>query len=138
MYSYPVGDLATRSGASLSVWEYRLRLLGNGFKIKSVTPYFSQSEKGTQPRGGGKFSTIPMEGDGGDNERGEKEEVPRLKGKEFKFFPFLHRGGRGVSSPYGWGQGLVSSLTQRDSSSQEKGKIGSEGGDFYGGERKKR
>ena len=46
-----------------------------------------------------------MEGDGGDNERGEKEEVPRLKGKEFRFFPFLHRGGRGVSSPYGWGQG---------------------------------
>ena len=80
-------------GASLSVWKYRFRLLGNGFKIKSVTPYFSQSEKGTQPRGGGKFSTIPMEGDGGDNERGEKEEVPRLKGKEFRFFPFLHRGG---------------------------------------------
>ena len=26
-------------GASLSVWEYRSRLLGNGFKIKSVTPY---------------------------------------------------------------------------------------------------
>ena len=59
-------------GASLSVWEYRFRLLGNGFKIKSVTPYFSQSEKGTQPRGGGKFSTRPMEGDGGDDERGEK------------------------------------------------------------------
>ena len=67
MYTYPVGDLA-----SLSVWEYRFRLLGNGFKIKSVTPYFSQSEKGTQPRGGGKFSTRPMEGDGGDDERGEK------------------------------------------------------------------
>ena len=59
-------------GASLSVWEYRFRLLGNGFKIKSVTPYFSQSEKGTQPRGGGKFSTRPIEGDGGDDERGEK------------------------------------------------------------------
>ena len=59
-------------GASLSVWEYRFRLLGNGFKIKSVTPYFSQSEKGTQPRGGGKFSTRPMEGDGGDKERGEE------------------------------------------------------------------
>ena len=61
-------------GASLSVWEHRFRLLGNGFKINSVTPYFSQSEKGTQPRGGGKYSTSPMEGDGGgggDKERGE-------------------------------------------------------------------
>ena len=67
-------------GASLSVWEYRFRLLGNGFKIKSVTPYFSQSEKGTQPRGGGKFSTSPMEGDGGDDERGEKG-GPTVKGK---------------------------------------------------------
>ena len=112
-------------GASLSVWEYRFRLLGNGFKIKSITSYFSQSEKGTQPRGGGKFSTIPMEGDGGDNERGEKEEIPRLKGKEFKFFPFLHRGGGGSPVRTAGDRGLVSSLTQRDSSGQVKGKIGS-------------
>ena len=111
-------------GASLSVWEYRFRLLGNGFKIKSVTPYFSQSEKGTQPRGGGTFSTSPMEGTGGIMKE-EKKEVPRLKGKEFKFFPFFYRGG-GVSPVRAAGdRGLVSSLTQRDSSGQEKGKIGS-------------
>ena len=78
-----------------------------------------------------------MEGDGGDNERGEKEEVPRLKGKELKFFPFLHRGGGGSPVRTAGDRGLVSSLTQRDSSGQEKGKIGSEGGDFYGGEREK-
>ena len=56
----------------------------------------------------------------------EKREVPRLKGKENKLFPFFHRGGRGGSPVRKAGdRGLVSSLTQRDSSGQEKGKIGS-------------
>ena len=86
-------------GASLSVWEYRFRLLGNGFKIISVTPYFSQSEKGTQPRGGGKFSTRPMEGDGGDNERGEKRRSLGERERNLSFFPFFYRGEGELSSP---------------------------------------
>ena len=49
-------------------------------------------------------------------------EVPRLKGKEFKVFSFLLPGGRGSLQSGGTGdRGLVSSLTQRDSSGREKG-----------------
>ena len=73
--------------ASHSVWEYRFRLLGNGFKIKSVTPYHSQSERGTQPWGGGKFSASPWEGEGaGGEERGELLGSPGSGGKKFEFF----------------------------------------------------
>ena len=88
MYTYPVGDLATSLGVR---WQpdpggfsfclgVPIQVAGQRIQIKSVTPYFSQSEKGTQPRGGGKFSTSPMEGDGGDNERGEKG-GPSVEGK---------------------------------------------------------
>ena len=56
----------------------------------------------------------------------EKKEVPRLNGKEFKLFSFLLPGGEGGSPVRAAGdRGLVSSLTRRDSSGQEKGKIGS-------------
>ena len=49
-------------------------------------------------------------------------EVPRLKKKELRFFPSLLPGGRGSLQSVGLGTGgLVSSLTQRDSSGQEKG-----------------
>ena len=53
----------------------------------------------------------------------EKKEVPRLNGKEFKLFSFLLPGGSPVRAA--GDRGLVSSLTRRDSSGQEKGKIGS-------------
>ena len=55
----------------------------------------------------------------------EKKEVPRLKGEELKLFPFLLPRGTGGSPVRTAGdRGLVSSLTQRDSSGQEKGKMG--------------
>ena len=79
-------------GASLSVWGYRSRLLGNGFKIKSVTPYSSQSEKGTQPWGGGQFSTSPWERTGGIG-REEMSWGPSVNGKgTFNFFLSFPRG----------------------------------------------
>ena len=77
--------------ASHSVSGYRFRLLGDGFKIKSVTPYHSQSERGTQPWGGAKFSASPWEG--------EREVLgsPGLGGKIWNFF-FPSRGEGEVSS----------------------------------------
>ena len=83
--------------ASHSVCGYRFRLLGDGFKIKSVTPYCGQSERGSQPWGGGKFSASPWEGKGGGGER------------SVQFFPFLP-GGRGRSPvrwSWRWGAGFV-------------------------------
>ena len=78
--------------ASHSVCGYRFRLLGDRFKIKSVTPCHSQSGRGTQPWGGGKCSASPWEGEGW-GPRGWEE-------KSLEFFPFLS-GGRG-RSPVGW------------------------------------
>ena len=109
-------------GASFSVWESRSRLLGNGFKIKSVTSYCSQSEKGTQPRGGGKFATRPWRGEGGIGKE-EKSGSPSVNWKGVLKFPFLLPEGRGSLQSGGTGdRGLVSSLTQRDSSGREGGK----------------
>ena len=80
----PVGDLAT----SLVVrWQpdpggfsfclgVPIQVAGQRIQNKSVTPYFSQSEKGTQPRGGGKFPPDPWKGTGGIMKE-EKKEVPR-------------------------------------------------------------
>ena len=105
-----IGSSGSRTPrASHSVYGYRFRLLGDRFKIKSVTPYSSQTERGTQPWGGGKISTSPWEGKG---ERGEVLGSPGLGGKRL--------GGGGLQSAGAGDGGLVSSLTRRDSSGQGK------------------
>ena len=105
---------------SHSVSRYRFRLLGDGFKIKSVTPYHSQSERGTQPWGGGKFSASPWEGEGG-REREEKCWGPRgWEEKSLEFFLSFPGGGGCLQSGRAGEGGLVSSLTRRDSSGQGK------------------
>ena len=66
--------------------------------------------------------------------KGRKRGGPSVKGKGILSFFLSYTGGeRGSPVRTAGDRGLVSSLTQRDSSGQEKGKIGSEGGDFYGG-----
>ena len=78
--------------ASHSVWEYRFRLLGDGFKIKSITPYCSQSERGTQPWGGGQFSTSPGWERGGVEERRECVGSPGLGRENIKIFLLFPEG----------------------------------------------
>ena len=56
----------------------------------------------------------------------EKKEVPRLNGKEFKLFSFLLPGGRGVSSPWGWG--WFRPLPGGTRQARKKGKLGPKGG----------
>ena len=110
--------------ASQSIWGYQFRLLGDGLKLKSVTPYCSQSERGTQPCGGGNFPPAPGGGGGGEGiEREESVWGPLGVGREsIKIFLFRSRGEGGGLQPGRAGDGgLVSSLTQRDSSGQGEG-----------------
>ena len=90
--------------------------------MKSVTPYFSQSEKGTEPWGGGKFSASPWERTGG-------------MGREENSWGY---GGGGLQSGGAGDGGLVSSLTRRDSSGQGKGGKGPKGGECGGVRKEKR
>ena len=82
MYTYPVGDLATSLGV-------RWQPDPGGFSFCLGVPIQVAGQRIQN-----KFPPFPWKGTGGIMKE-EKKEVPRLKGKEFKFFPFFHRGGRG-------------------------------------------
>ena len=70
------------------------------------------------------FPPDPWKGTGGIKKE-EKGGGPSVKGKEFLVISFLLPGGRGILQSGRTGdRGLVSSLTQRDSSGREKGEIG--------------
>ena len=85
------------------------------------------------------FPPVPGRGRGGWGER-RSVGVPRFAGKKLLIFSFSSRGGGGGEGLQSGGtgdRGLVSSLTQRDSSGQGKGGKGPKGGRVWRGEKRR-